>query len=110
MKALLAAACFLCATPDTVTPFRDTGYEEHLADQGVVNLACYNKGGKLDDGKPKHWNDSYCGCVDFIDERVWISRNRFDCGPIEAVRDHEECHIRTGPDEDARLKCAEEYM
>lgn len=103
--ALLASGC---ASADTIRPFPlNPIYQEHIADPGVVNKACYQDRGHLDDGTLKGWNDSYCGCVDIAFSVVWIARH-IDCDR-EQVEKHENCHIETGFSREARAECARKF-
>lgn len=103
MRAAVIAVIFAaCASADEVRPFPlNPEYTERRADPGVVNLACYQPGGHLDDGSLMQWNDSYCGCL--VGNTVWIARHP-KCD-ADLVRAEENCHIMLGPSKEARLFC-----
>ncbi len=105
---VLGACATLGASPDLVQPFPlNTAFTERQADPGKVDLKCYNKGGHLDNGQLKGWNDTYCGCVDFKNSIVWISR-RNTCN-LKKTRVHEGCHTVLGPSPVARKICDDNF-
>lgn len=103
----LAALMSFRASPDTIRTFPlDSTYTEIDADPGRVDEVCYDAGYK-DSGLRKNWNDSYCGCTDLNLRIVWIAR-KSTCN-ARMVRDHENCHIKTGLGKAERWKCESEF-